>query len=279
MFGKEVMIPTKKDIANRMHCSQGTMLEEISWKKARDWFKERRVALIPVGSTEQHGPHLPLGTDFLTAKALASAAAAESEAICTPVVPVGISEHHRQLWGTLWVAPEHFRGYTRGIATSLAHHGIKRMIFVNGHGGNSAALQEVCRKLHLEGIYALVWQWGKAVAELSTEIFGKAEVGPQHAGERETSMMLWIAEELVDKEAFEEAAAGSSPCWGVYEYGTGVSFDTIDFSQSGATGDPLLASREAGEKFFRAAVAHLIGLVRWLEELPDQKLRPTAHKQ
>ncbi|MFQ6117792.1 MAG: creatininase family protein [Candidatus Bipolaricaulia bacterium] len=250
-------------------------MQKKTWKEAREEFRQAKVALIPVGSTEQHGPHLPLGTDFLIAKTLAEAAAAETGAICTPAIPVGLSEHHRQFWGTLWVAPEHFRGYMRGIAESLAYHGIKRVIYVNGHGGNTAALGEICRGLRRGGIYALVWQWWWAVAELSAELFPQAG---SHAGEPETSMMLQVAGELVDEGAVEEAAAGAAPRWGIEKFGTDVSFDTLDFSKSGATGDPRRATKRAGERLYRAALEHLVGLVRWLEELPDEGLRPKGHK-
>ncbi|MCR4404374.1 MAG: creatininase family protein [Candidatus Acetothermia bacterium] len=251
------------------------MLEKKTWKQAREELRRAKVALIPVGSIEQHGPHLPLGTDFLTAKALAEAAAEATGALCTPAIPVGLSEHHRQFWGTLWVAPEHFRGYMRGIAESLAHHGLRRVIYVNGHGGNLAALQEVCRELHLDGVYALVWQWWHAVAELEREIF------PQfgsHAGEVETSMMLYLEGESVDRSALAEAAAGGPPRWGRQLFGTEVSFDTVDFSESGATGDPQRGTAEIGKRLFRAAVEQLVGLVRWLESLPEEALRPGEHK-
>ena len=251
------------------------MLEEMTWRGAREEFRRAKVALIPVGSTEQHGPHLPLGTDSLTAEALAGAAATETGAICTPVIPVGLSEHHRQFWGTLWVEPEHFRGYMKGIATSLSYHGIRRIIYVNGHGGNAAALGEVCRGLHREGVYALVWQWWQAVAELSAELFPKAG---SHAGEPETAMMLHLNEGLVDKGAVEAAAERAAPRWGAHKFGTDVSFDTLDFSESGATGDPRRATKRAGERLYRAALEHLIGLVRWLEELPDEQLRPKDHR-
>ncbi|MBW2148815.1 MAG: creatininase family protein [Deltaproteobacteria bacterium] len=252
------------------------MLERQTWKRAREKFKRTKVALIPVGSTEQHGPHLPLGTDFITAKALAEEAAARTGAICTPVIPVGLSEHHRQFWGTLWVEAEHFRGYLRGIARSLPFHGISRIIYVNGHGGNQAAVLEVCCELRREGIYALAWQWGMFVKNLSEKILHQPEVGPQHAAERETSIMLKIAEELVDKEAFDEAGRLAAPI--AFEYGTRVSFDLIDVSEGATTGDPRLATREAGEQFYNAAVEGLIGLVRWLESQTEEALQPKGHK-
>ncbi|MGQ9477548.1 MAG: creatininase family protein [Candidatus Bipolaricaulia bacterium] len=250
------------------------LLHEQTWKGAREEFQQAKVALIPVGSIEQHGPHLPLGTDLLAAKALAEAAAKKAEAICTPAIPVGLSEHHRQFWGTLWVEPEAFRSYMEGLGRSLSYHGLRRIIYVNGHGGNLAGLQEVCRRLHREGIYALVWQWWHAVAELSAELFPQAG---SHAAEAETSLMLYLAEELVDREALEEAASGASPRWGLQRSGTEVSFDTLDFSKSGATGDPRRATKEAGERLYLAALERLIELIRWLGGLPEEELEPKGH--
>jgi creatinine amidohydrolase len=115
--------------------------------------------VIPVGSTEQHGPHLPLGTDFFTAQALVQAAARKTGAVCTRVIPIGVSAHHRQFWGTLWVTPKTFRHYMYEIATSLEYHGIQRMIFVNRHGRNLTSLQQISRNLRLAGCYSIVYQW------------------------------------------------------------------------------------------------------------------------
>ncbi len=250
------------------------MLERLTWKGAREAFKGANVALIPVGSTEQHGPHLPLGTDFLIARRLAEEAARETGAICTPVVPVGISEHHRQFWGTLWVPPAALRAYLHGIAQALAYHGVKRLIFVNGHGGNTAALQELARSLRAEGIYALSWQWWWAVAELSQVLFPG---GGSHAGEAETSVAMALFPELVDQSALEEAAAGAGPGWGITKFGIDVAFDTHDFSASGAVGDPRRAERAKGEQLYRAALQELIGLIRWLMERPEEELTPKEH--
>src|SRR6056297_2588435 len=85
------------------------------------------LALVPVGSTEQHGPHAPLGTDHLTASAVAASAAEVceekgEEIVVAPAIPVGIAEEHRRFAGTLWVSPDSFRGYVRDVLTSLAAH-------------------------------------------------------------------------------------------------------------------------------------------------------------
>ncbi|MFB6244257.1 MAG: creatininase family protein, partial [Halobaculum sp.] len=127
-------------------------LTEVSWTDVRD--AEPDVALCPVGSTEQHGPHAPLGTDALNAVAVAEAAddrlAGDEDAptaVVAPPVHVGVAEEHRAFDGTLWVSPDTFRAYVRETLESLAFHGIDRAVLVNGHGGNVAALAEVARRV------------------------------------------------------------------------------------------------------------------------------------
>lgn len=252
------------------------MLERLTWTEARERFQRARVALIPVGSTEQHGPHLPLGTDFLTAQALARAAAEETGAVGTPAIPVGVSAHHRQFWGTLSVSPDAFRAYMRDLALSVASHGLRRVIFVNGHGGNSAALLEVCRDLRPQGVFAALWNWwlDPEIQGLFQKLFRSRGT---HAGAGETSMIWAIEESLVRVEKLEEAAAGASDVFGVVKYGAQLPFDTVDFSKSGATLDPREADREAGEQIFTAAKGRLVELIRWLQGAPEEELVQKAH--
>jgi len=252
------------------------MLENYSWKSARALFKSTNVALVPVGSTEQHGPQLPLGTDFLTAQALSESVARKARVICTPVIPVGVSPHHRQFWGTLWVTPDTFRQYMYEIALSLGYHGIRRIIFVNGHGGNSASLQEVSRKLRLESIYSIVYQWWTApdVVELEKRLFKSKGT---HAGAIETAMVLSVRPELVNSRNYGEAAKGATPSFGIAKFGTHLTVDTIDFSRSGATLDPREATIDAGRRIRAVAEENLLRVTRWLEKAKQRDLETHAH--
>lgn len=254
------------------------MLANHSWKTARTLIKKSQVALIPVGATEQHGPQLPLGTDYYTAEALAQAAVKETRAFSTPAIPVGVSPHHRQFWGTLWVTPDSFRRYMQEIAESLIYHGIKRMVFVNGHGGNFAALQEICQRIRLDGeAYAVVWQWwtDPEITELCNKLFKSKGT---HAGAIETSMVWAIKPDLVGQNNFAAAAKGASATFGLSKFGANLPVDTLDFAESGATLDPREASVEAGKKLFDASTQRLINLVRWLESAKESELRSKPHK-
>jgi len=217
------------------------------------------VALLPVGSTEQHGPHAPLGTDTLAAEAVAArgADAYDGEAVVAPAVPVGVSEEHRHFPGTLWVSPDTFRAYVRETVESLAHHGWDRVILVNGHGGNVDPLREVSARLTRDGVaYTVPFTWFDAV---------ETDLGMGHAGPMETSLLLATRPDLVREGRLDGAAAGGTARWGEWEAGVNLAYDSAEFSENGVVGDPREASEQHGEDFLGAAgegLAELMAVVR-----------------
>ena len=238
-------------------------------------FEEAEVVLLPTGSTEQHGPALPLGTDFLVAEALARSLD-RPDAVVLPTVPVGVSEHHRQFDGSLYVDPETFERYVAGIIASAAEHGVQKAVLVNGHGGNAGALNRAARSLRRDRVaFAPPWNWWDSVGDVLDEEFDE-EGG--HADASESSMVLHIAEELVREDDLDDAETGASDGWGRQLHGANVGFDTIDFSENGAVGEPTQGSREAGERLFEAASDQLAALVSWLAEREVEDLWPEPHR-
>lgn len=228
------------------------------------------VAVVPTGSTEQHGPALPLGTDTIVATHFADVAAERDGVIRTPPVPVGVSPHHRHFDGSLWVGEETFKTYVEEIVRSLASHGIERIVLVNGHGGNVGALSRVGRRLRADAVaYAPTWNWWEAVDEQLDATFD--EPGG-HAGHGETSMLLAIDESLVESDRLDAAGEGAPPGWGKRVHGADVGFDTLDFTPTGAVGDPTAADAEIGESLRSDAADALRSLVDWLIELSDEEL-------
>ncbi len=145
-------------------------LSDSTWTDADA--SDADIAIVPVGSTEQHGPHAPLGTDAITAEAVAEAGAEEyGEVVVAPPIPVGVAEEHRQFPGTLWVSEDTLRSYVRETIDSLAYHGWDRVVIVNGHGGNTDALREVAGRItrHDEA-YAVPFTWFEAVGDHSSEM-------------------------------------------------------------------------------------------------------------
>ena len=133
-------------------------LADHTWPELDAHVTDESLALVPLGSTEQHGPHLPLATDHLIAEAFAREAADRADVLCTPTVTVGVSPHHRQFTGTMWVDAPVFRDYVESLTRNLAYHGVDRVVYVNAHGGNVEHLREVGRRLRDDGeLYAIEW--------------------------------------------------------------------------------------------------------------------------
>ena len=245
---------------------------DMSWAEAKDALRDGGVALLPVGSIENHGPHLPLATDLLSARRIAEEASRLGDWLLLPAVPVGVSEHHRQFPGTLWVPPEVLKGYVLAVARAAATHGARRLVFVNGHGGNSATLDMAARNLRTEAIYAFTFEWWQAIPDL---IAANCRQPHDHAGEMETSMILAIDAELVDTARYAEAAAGVSE-WGERRNGVAIGFDTIDFTPTGVVGDPAGASAEKGRRFIEGSAEELHAFCSWLSQQSEEALAPKA---
>ncbi len=183
-------------------------LADETWPDLDDYVAPESLALVPLGSTEQHGPHLPLATDHLIAEALAREAADRTGYLCTPTVNVGVSPHHRQFHGTMWVDPPQFRDYVESMTRNLAYHGIDRVVFVNAHGGNVQHLREVGRRLRDDGtMYAIEWMWDESIPDLVTDLFDHP--GP-HGGPKETAMIHHLRSELVRDDRLDDARDGGS---------------------------------------------------------------------
>ncbi|WP_254274553.1 creatininase family protein [Haloarcula marina] len=213
------------------------------------------LALLPVGSTEQHGPHAPLGTDTLNAEAVADAAAERYEApvVVAPAVPVAVAEEHRAFTGTLWTSESTFRAYVRDIVGSLAAHGWDRVVLVNGHGGNVSALGEVCgRIVRHDDAYAVPFTWFDEV---------DAEVNMGHGGPLETALLQHANPETVREDRLEEAAAGGSDRWGDWQGRVNLAFDSHEFTENGVVGDPREGSAELGAELLDDAAAALVDLL------------------
>jgi creatinine amidohydrolase len=252
------------------------LLAEETTTTASEAFRDASVAIIPTGAVEQHGPALPLGTDFLAAEAV-SRTVDRDDTVVLPTIPVGVSDHHRQFSGTLWTDPTTFEHYVADIAASVASHGLKKIVVVNGHGGNNDALQRAARRLRTDEVaFVAPWNWWSNLNELSQELFGKSGIG--HADAMETSMVYAVDDELVRENALEAAEAGASESWGRSVHGAEVGFDTADFSESGAVGTPTEGSKEAGDRLLDQAVTELDALLDWLAEQPFSDLMPEDHR-
>jgi len=244
-------------------------LGSATWTDVRDC--ETDLAVVPVGSTEQHGPHAPLGTDVLTAEAIADAAVErlDREVVRAPAIPVGIAEEHRQFPGTMWVSPETFRDYVREAIASLAHHGFDRVVIVNGHGGNVDALREVGARLTRDDTaYTVPFTWFDAVGEHSSKM--------GHGGPLETALLREITPELLREDRLEEASAGAADGWGEWVSHVNLAYDSAEFSENGVVGDPTAGTAELGDELFELAIE---ALCRLLEAVADRAVSPSDRRE
>jgi creatinine amidohydrolase len=235
---------------------------EITALAARD-----AVAIVPVGSTEQHGPHLPTQVDALLvgeiARRTARKAAATTPIVVTPTVWCGLAEHHMSMGGTLSLDFATFHGLLRCLCRSLTRQGFRRLLLLNGHGGNIAALIVVVNELsaELDATIATTTYWPLA-KDAFAEIL-ESQTTVRHACEAETSMLLATAPELVDMSRAAEAVGPTSR-----ELAEVVGSDAVHRWRSfkarthhGAIGDPRTASAEKGERLLDAAAAAVAAVV------------------
>jgi len=237
------------------------LLHEMNWTEAKKYFKRNDIAILPVGSNEQHGPQNPLGTDHLIAKAIAEETARRTNMLCLQVIPFGVSSHHKQFWGTIYISPEIFKNYVEEVCLALSYYGTTKIVIVNGHGGNLGALKELARELREKGIFVSVFQWWSAASKLLPNLFAPEE--RSHAGAEETSVNLILHPHIVDmgKAVNEEPRKHV-----VYVEGLELPLDTVDYTSSGVFESSTAASAEKGKKVFEAVVKELVKHVELLKE-------------
>ena len=253
-------------------------LGDQTWPDVGEYLEGESLALVPVGSTEQHGPHLPLSTDALIAEGFAREVARRTGFLCTSTINVGVSPHHRQFHGTMWVDGPAFRQYIETLTRNLAYHGIDRVIYVNAHGGNVPHLREVGRTLRDdETLYAIEWMWDEGITDLIEERFNSP--GP-HGGPKETALIWHLAPELVKTDQIEAARDGGlievDPSVG-RKHGARIFYDAIENTENGVFGDQTDASPEVGAELFEAAATNLERLAQWLASRPSERLLPPDH--
>lgn len=213
----------------------------LTWPELEPESKPRSTLLVPVGSVEQHGPHLPLDTDTQVAEAVARGAAARVNALVAPAVAFGASGEHEAFPGTVSIGTEALRTALVELGRS-AGRWARRMVFVNGHGGNVPALRGAVELLRAEGRDAR-W-WGCALPP------DAGFVRDGHAGRTETSLLLAIAPDLVK---LERAAPGNTAAL-VDLLPVMRAHGVRAVSPNGVLGDPTGASAAEGHAMLAALV-------------------------
>lgn len=236
-------------------------LAEATWMEV-DSFDREAIVLIPTGSLEQHGPHLPLFTDSILATAVAEAVESRipSMVLLTPTLWLGASGHHLAFAGSLSNSFETYMGAIEAIADSLWPHGFRKFYLLNGHGGNTEPNGIACRKLRARyagGLFGHSGYFAFIPQPVLDTMRGPIK-GIRHACEAEASLMLHVRPDLVRKEMLrDDGLAADPPVTGVVHH-----FDEL--TEQGSLGYATLASAELGKRLFDSAVE---GVSREIETL------------
>ena len=261
--------------------SDGTVwLQDHSWTDVEEYLDEREnpTILVPIGSTEQHGPHLPLGVDSYQAIDVAEGIAEAADLLVAPPLWYGDADHHMAFPGTVSLSPDTVVSMLTDVYESLVDHGFRNIITVNGHRiANLPAIDIAGKEVradHPEAFLATfdLIRFGVRIHNELRE--GDPEDG-MHGGEFETSFMLLKHADLVDEDEFEpEVHEG----WTRFASNDYVNSDDTaptasarhDWSDDakGHHGDPTLASAEKGERLYEALVDNG---VEFLEDLAERQ--------
>jgi creatinine amidohydrolase len=264
-------------------------LGDLSYVDVQEYLRHSDTILIPKASLEQHGPHLPLYCDTITAQEVASRAGEAAGILYTPTLWLGYSPQHMRApgWGagTITLRADTYLNVIYDIGRSLIHHGFNRLIFVNGHGSNVKIIDPVLRRLRYETGALIAYYKPYAeryIGMLKDVLEGPVEETPGwHAGELETSQCLAHDPRLVrlDRASTDRAHA---PAWlgdawakkdGMpdaefqgYQY-FNFPFDHEEFTDSGTMGNPHRGTAQKGEIAFSRFAQHLIDAVAELEKV------------
>lgn len=225
------------------------------------------LVIIPVASLEQHGPHLATGVDILCATAVAERtaaiiAAAGEPVVVTPCIWTGLAEHHMEFGGTVTLDYDAFAAVIRGVVRSAARCGFKRVMLLNGHGGNAEAVAVAASELATEfGIAIAAGTYWHMIGDAFAPIL---EVQPSvmHACEAETSMIMALSPESIRRERLAEA---HGPHTTRVEGQPSALYRRRSFraiSASGVIGDARPATAEKGEKLLDTAAAKIAAMLR-----------------
>lgn len=234
-------------------------LQQATWNEVLSYLASSKAIILPIGSTEQHGPTGLIGTDILCVERIAEAAGEKGGFLVAPSFNVGMAQHHLHFSGTMSLRPSTMIAVIRDWTDSLMHHGFRRFYWLNGHGGNIASITAAFSEIYHDrafaagrpAIHCMLRNWWDlpGVAETCRALFGENE--GSHATPSEISLTRYLLPKTVKRAEMMPKIAPTGPI-----------LDAEDFRRRFPDGrigsDPTRASAAAGGQIFTAAVQALV---------------------
>lgn len=244
---------------------KGYVLAEMTWPEVKEALRTVKIAIIPLGAHEQHGPHMAESCDAVLAEEMAKRLTRRlyPEAVMTPVLNLGISSHHIHFPGTISLQPSTLISILRDMIASLKQHGISKFLVLNSHGGNQSTLgvaaDVLSRELEIEFYYAKTTASAKDVMDrrIASKLYG-------HSCEREVSEALYLAPHLVRSDRLAKGDIQEAGRWRKLRPGNPLQgfYYYEEMTVNGCIGDAAQASREIGEEIVETALQRLTEAVK-----------------
>ncbi|MFQ5970614.1 MAG: creatininase family protein [Nitrososphaerales archaeon] len=239
------------------------ILAEINAKEIKKLVRKDTIALLIFGACENHGNHMPFGSDFITPFELAKRVASKyRNLIILPPVPYGVSSHHKDFFMTISLEPKTMIEVVRDLLISVVSNGIRRILIINGHDGNIAPIELAARSVKEKNpdvVIACLESWWQLVGKALGKTL-KSWQGLGHGGEAETSAMLALRPDLVNIKNAPKTIIPKLP------EDVRIYWKFKELSDTGATGAPRRASKEKGEKIAKVLEDTILSFIRKMDK-------------
>ncbi len=237
------------------------LLQLATWQEVDAYLERSRGVIIPIGSTEQHGPLGLIGTDAICPEVIARGISERIDALVAPTISIGMAQHHLGFAGSISLRPSTLIAVVRDVVQSLARHGFERCYFLNGHGGNVATLNAAFSEIYADASFTRGadnqlrvrcklsnWYMAPGVRTLTQKLFGSSE--GSHATPSEVSLTYFAYPDAVKSAPQSPRLAPNGPILDADDY-------RRRFPDGRIGADSSLANIEAGEKLYEAALTDI----------------------
>jgi creatinine amidohydrolase len=237
-------------------------IEEMNAIEVSKTVNEKTIAILVFGACENHGDHMPFGSDFIFPTEIAKRLATKvSNVIVLPAIPYGVSLHHDQFQMTMSVNPETLVGIITDLLSSLIQNKISRVLIINGHDGNIGPIEIAARTIknkHPEMIIACLESWWTLIGQLKKDLF-EVWSGLGHGGEAETSAVLAVRPDLVNMESAPKEVIPKLP------ENIRIFWKFNELTLTGATGAPQKANIKKGHEILQVLEDVLLSFIKEME--------------